>query len=189
MLRLNIGCGGSLMEGYTNVDLYVAHPAVLNASADSLPYPDNSVDEVFSSHLLEHISHLQTEKVLAEWFRVLRPGGMLQLVVPDLEWCLRNWLALPESQRWGFPLCTLFGLQTHPGEYHYTGFTVPRLTQLLQAVGFASVAAESRYDPVHIQNSIWASALKGAAGAAAPGHAVSGRTMKFGGKVYRFIGK
>lgn len=187
MLRLNVGCGNMLMEGYTNVDLYISDPAVLNVAADSLPFSNNSVDEIYSSHLLEHISHLQTEKVLAEWFRVLKPDGTLQLIVPDLEWCLRNWLALPESQRWGFPLHTLFGLQIHPGEYHYTGFTVPRLTQLLQSMGFTNVAAESRYDPAHAQNSIWASALKGAARTAVPGPA--GMTMKFGGKVYRFKGK
>lgn len=189
MIRLNIGCGNLLKEGYVNVDLFVQQPGVVQAPADNLPYPDNSVDEVFSSHLLEHISHMHTVKVLSEWFRVLRPGGTLQLVVPDLEWCLRNWLSLPESERWGFPLHTLFGLQIHPGEYHYTGFTVPRLTQLLQSVGFTNVAAESRYDPPHIQNSIWASALKGAAGAAAPGRAAPGMTMKFGGKVYKFIGR
>lgn len=188
MLKLNIGCGNLLKEGYVNIDLFVQQPGVVQAPADKLPYPDNSVDEVFSSHLLEHISHVNTVQVLSEWFRVLKPGGVLQLIVPDLEWCLRNWLGLSESDRWGFPLYTIFGLQYHPGEYHFTGFTVPRLTQLLQAVGFVGVAAESRWDPQHAQNSIWSNAVKGAARAAAV-PAARGMSMKFGGKVYRFIGK
>lgn len=185
MIRLNVGCGEILKEGYVNVDLFVQNPGIVQAPADSLPYSDSSVDEVFSSHLLEHITHGQTIKVLSEWFRVLRPGGTLQLVVPDLEWCLRNWLSLPESERWGFPLYTIFGLQIHPGEYHHTGFTVPRLIYLLQSVGFTNVQAESRYDPGHLQNSIWSSAVKGAARAGAA-KAASGRTLRFGGKVYRF---
>jgi len=183
MVRLNIGCGAVLKEGYINVDLFVQHPNVVLAPADNLPYPDNSVDEVFSSHLLEHISHLQTASVLSEWRRVLKPGGVFNLVVPNLEWCMRNWLNKTESERWGFPLHTIFGLQIHPGEYHFTGFTPARVRQLLTNAGFAGITAESRPDPEHLQESIWASGVK----MSVPGHGPANtKTLRYGGKTYRF---
>jgi SAM-dependent methyltransferase len=49
--------------------------------ATTLPFADNSVDYVVTSHVLEHIAN--PVAALAEWYRVLRPGGIIYLVVPD----------------------------------------------------------------------------------------------------------
>jgi SAM-dependent methyltransferase len=49
--------------------------------ATALPFHDNSLDYVASSHVLEHVAN--PVAALAEWYRVLRPGGIIYLVVPD----------------------------------------------------------------------------------------------------------
>jgi predicted SAM-dependent methyltransferase len=53
-----------------------------------LPFPDHSVDFLYSSHLLEHLFRTEAEKLLAEAYRVLKVDGMLRLCVPDLEYAI-----------------------------------------------------------------------------------------------------
>ena len=53
--------------------------------AKGIPYPDRTFDVVYHSHLLEHIDREQAPAFVAECFRVLKPGGTIRIVVPDLE--------------------------------------------------------------------------------------------------------
>ena len=53
-----------------------------------LPFRDNVFGVVYASHVLEHFHYRETDSILREWLRVLRPGGEFQLFVPNLEWCL-----------------------------------------------------------------------------------------------------
>jgi predicted SAM-dependent methyltransferase len=59
--------------------------AVRRGRADRLPFADSSVSVVYSSHMLEHLGRDEARTFLVECHRVLRAGGMLRLVVPDLE--------------------------------------------------------------------------------------------------------
>ena len=142
MKRINIGCGTVQMDGYLNVDLH-NEDADLIADAHALPFEDESIDEIYSSHLLEHFAgSLQNPEVLTvlqEWFRVMVPGGIIKVEVPNLEWCLRNWLEQSEEDRWRFPLDTIFGMETHDGEYHKTGFDARHLKCFLRRAGFVNI--------------------------------------------------
>jgi SAM-dependent methyltransferase len=59
--------------------------AVRRGRADRLPFADGTVSVVYSSHMLEHLGRDEARTFLLECHRVLRPGGTLRLVVPDLE--------------------------------------------------------------------------------------------------------
>jgi predicted SAM-dependent methyltransferase len=84
-LLVNLGCGAKGKQGWINVDAFKA-PNV-NCVFDcrkSLPFPDNSVKGIFCEHFFEHIDY--TEEVpyfLSECYRVLQPGGVIRLIVPD----------------------------------------------------------------------------------------------------------
>jgi SAM-dependent methyltransferase len=52
---------------------------------EGIPWPDCSVDVVYHSHLLEHLDRDVAERFMLEIRRVLRPGGIQRIVVPDLE--------------------------------------------------------------------------------------------------------
>lgn len=84
-IRLNLGCGDDLQPGYINVDLREDCGADLIADVRSLPYPDRSVELVRAFDVLEHFSKFETEALLTEWRRVLVPGGLLLLQVPNLH--------------------------------------------------------------------------------------------------------
>ena len=63
------------------------------------PFDDGSIDFIYSSHLIEHLRKDEAEKVLRECFCVLRRGGLIRLVVPDLELMARNYLKEIEETR------------------------------------------------------------------------------------------
>jgi SAM-dependent methyltransferase len=88
-LKLNLGCGYSRYPGWTGVDISPdAEPQVLS-DVRSLPFEDESADEVYASHVLEHFSY--DEPVLEEWWRVLKPGGRITVIVPDLVGVYYAW--------------------------------------------------------------------------------------------------
>ena len=82
-LRLNIGCDRSEIAGYVGVDFNPdVDPDILAEADDLHMIEDNTVDEIYASHVLEHLPY--GNKALEEWLRVLKPGGMLTVIVPDL---------------------------------------------------------------------------------------------------------
>lgn len=82
--RLEIGPAEQRLPGFetlsfvpsVNVD-YVAD------AAERLPFPDKTFEMLYASHVLEHIPWFRTREVVVEWTRVLRPGGILELWVPN----------------------------------------------------------------------------------------------------------
>lgn len=157
-LKLYLGCGTNVKEEYINVDQYVFAPNVINIDIFNLPIENNTVDEIFTEHMLEHLSKYEVPQALKEWARVLKVDGKLVMNLPNLEWCLQQWLAKPEKERWGWQLDTIFGLQTHPGEFHKTGFSKPRLHQLLTGAGFKEIRINDYWS--HGQSCFWIEATK-----------------------------
>ncbi len=83
---VNIGCGRNFHPAWENLDLEPADSSVIaHDVVKGLPFSDSNVDAVYHSHILEHLRPGQGEMLIEECFRVLRPGGILRIVVPDLE--------------------------------------------------------------------------------------------------------
>jgi predicted SAM-dependent methyltransferase len=120
MIKLDVGCGMAKREGYVGVDIHPDTQADVVAPMWNLPYEADSVDEIYSSHALEHIPQDHVLPTLREWRRVIKPDGLIIIRVPDLMWICREFLNNPVM---GWRLATVFGAQTHPGEFHQTGFT------------------------------------------------------------------
>jgi len=86
-LLINIGCGPEGVDGWVNVDS-ARRPGVTcvyDARRD-LPFPDGSARAIFSEHFLEHLDYYEeAPRLLADCWRVLQPGGVLRIIVPDAE--------------------------------------------------------------------------------------------------------
>ena len=88
-IKLNLGCGTDYKEGWVNVD---------NNSDDNiekldlnwdlrnpLPHKDNSVDFIFNEHFFEHLTVEEGQVCMKDFMRVLKPGGVMRIAMPDLE--------------------------------------------------------------------------------------------------------
>ena len=93
--QVNLACGAAYVadDGWLNFD-YAGSGADVQATdlLSRLPLADDSAALVYSSHFLEHIPRNQVPAFLSECFRILKPGGVLRLVVPDLENLCRTYL-------------------------------------------------------------------------------------------------
>lgn len=101
---LNLGCGRCFHPTWTNADLHPVAPGILQVDARrGLPFPDAQFDVVYHSHTLEHVPRDEARSFLSEQRRVLRPGGTLRVVVPDLEGSARSYLGALEGALRGDP--------------------------------------------------------------------------------------
>lgn len=79
-MKLNLGCGSDIKEGFVNIDHRRGPGVDLVCDMHRLPFSRESVEHVFSSHSLEHC--MNWEDVIIEIHRVLKPGGTFELHVP-----------------------------------------------------------------------------------------------------------
>lgn len=95
MVKVNLGCGPVFVNSpdWLNFDFTPASKAVKSANLlDRLPLADESASMVYSSHFLEHVPKSLVPVLLRDWLRVLQPGGVVRIVVPDLENLAREYL-------------------------------------------------------------------------------------------------
>ena len=85
MRKLNIGCGEQSMEGFVGIDIHDYGQEIVRDITRGLPFDDNSVDEIYSSHCLEHIRREDVLFVWEEIYRVLKKGGTFTLTVPHSD--------------------------------------------------------------------------------------------------------
>lgn len=90
---VNLGCGSRFHADWLNYDLHSPSPLVRNCDlARGVPMPDASCDAVFNSALLEHLRPQAAVGFIGECHRILKPGGILRIGVPDLEGIARAYL-------------------------------------------------------------------------------------------------
>ncbi len=99
---LNLGCGSRFHQDWVNVDFTSQNPAVMaHDLRERLPFEDASFDCVYHSHVLEHLPRFYAPMFCHECYRVLKPGGIIRVVVPDLEQLARIYLDLFERSLQG----------------------------------------------------------------------------------------
>ncbi len=136
-MNLHLGCGKRNIPGFVHIDA-VEYPHVDHvATIDNLSFiPDCSVDLIYNCHVLEHFKRKDVERVLREWFRVLKPNGVLRISVPDFAKLCEVY------QRYGkidLIIGALFGRQDYLYNIHYNVFDFASLSDLLQHSGFTNV--------------------------------------------------
>ena len=140
-MKLDIGSEGesSLGEGWYGVDPFLPG-AMYPYYMDNLHgIDDNTVDEIYACHSLEHISRHKVVPTLKEWHRVLKPGGKVTVIVPEMEFCLNVMMEAcnkRDFQYWEWRSCFIYGKQDHPGNFHNCGFTSWILDDYFRQAGF-----------------------------------------------------
>lgn len=101
-------------------------------------FADGSVDEVYASHVMEHLGfRVELPTALREVWRVLRPGGVFRTSVPDLERLCALFVhpQVPREQRFSL-MMHMFGAQEDEFDFHKVGLTWDILQLLLSQAGF-----------------------------------------------------
>lgn len=92
-VRIELGSGPHGEPGFIHVDALKIGNVDIEADVRNLNWlADNSVDELYSAHTVEHISYTEVEEVLQEWCRVLKPGGKITVKMPDLDFLCRAYV-------------------------------------------------------------------------------------------------
>lgn len=184
-IKLNLGCASRPLQGYINIDLDTIEEMkqrypnielpedveVFQYDIFNLPYEDETVDEVRSDSMLEHLSFLEEKKFFHEMRRVLRHGGRLDFSVPDFEETVRLWLdakddwkefyrdddeAIAQSHwfgqysyamdnRWGYLTASIFGPQNSEGQFHKNCYTEQKIRKIMDFLEF-DIAELSRFN-------------------------------------------
>jgi predicted SAM-dependent methyltransferase len=149
---LHLGAGSSRIPGLINCDLFDPGADLKADATDLSMFSDNSIDLIESHHMIEHLSFADTEKALAEWHRVLGPGGVLVITCPDLSRVARRWVLhsffqplFPRPERMDYMVKMLVGSQEHDGMFHKNAFDARRMSRLLSRHGFLVEFAYTPY--------------------------------------------
>jgi SAM-dependent methyltransferase len=143
MIKLNLGCGYDLREGYINCDKY--NPSAQeNWDMLSIPLQDNSVDEILAYHIIEHVPYGVAFSALQEWHRVLKQSGRLRLETPDFTASCKAFAIADARERLDLQGHFFSEAGNTPGQLHYFLLTEENLFWMLDVKGFDRI---KRLDP------------------------------------------
>ncbi|MGA0545063.1 class I SAM-dependent methyltransferase [Brevundimonas sp. VNH65] len=148
-VKLHLGCGVKHLPGWVHVDALPYDHIDHVGPVEVLPFQaDGSVDLIYACHVLEHFGRNEYQAVLAEWRRVLKPGGVLRLAVPDFAACAELYVQ-GRLNSLNQIMGLLIGGQRDQYDFHKVLFDEPSLTQALLDAGFSSVRSWDWRDTEH----------------------------------------
>lgn len=148
-MKINVGAGRHILDGWCNIDVQRSPRAKRDpeifADARNIPLPDECADEVMAIHVFEHFYYWECASVLAEWRRLLKPGGLLVLELPDLLKCCQNVVdGTTDSGKHKdqFGMWGLYGDPREADQYmaHRWGWSPGSLSSFLRENGFRAIA-------------------------------------------------
>lgn len=133
-LKLHLGCYDRKIYGYTNVDIRSeVNPDVVDDVLELKKFKNNTVDVIYTCHVLEHLSRENSKKALTRWFDLLKPGGILRVSVPDIQAVCEHYIYHKDLN---ILTAFLWGSQKHEYDFHYMGWDEITLKRDLIQIGF-----------------------------------------------------
>ena len=140
--KLHLGCGTRNLPGWKHFDIRKLdeHIDYVGSADDLSQFEDNSIDEIYAYHLLEHFGRNDIGNVLTEWNIVLKKDGILRIAVPDFEAVAAEYSKNHELNKL---MGLLYDRQDYKFNYHYVAFDFDTLKGHLEKCGFVNC---ERYD-------------------------------------------
>lgn len=148
-MKLNLGCGHVKMDGYVNIDCNPnLKPDLIHDITRPLPYENETIEDVWLIHVLEHLPKKHHFDLFREVNRVLKPGGLFVLAYPEWTKCASNYLLNVKGMK-DFWENTLYGRQSTPSDFHVCIVDTSILTPLLVNMGFEVEASPQEDAPYY----------------------------------------
>lgn len=140
-LALHIGCGGTHLVGYINLDIVDEKGAadeLIDCSDILKIHPEwkGKVYEIVSYHFLEHLDHGSALRALRQFYELLVDGGDMILELPDFEYLCSM---VTKGNTDDLTMSYIFGSQVRDGQFHKWGWTPASLKEELVKAGFKKV--------------------------------------------------
>lgn len=136
-MKLNVGCGTRIIDGWTNVDR-TGFAGVEICDVRNLSEKYKNAEIIYASHVLEYFDEREVLDVLADWYSVLVSGGVLRLSVPNLESLI---IVYQKTKSIANIIGPMYGrLETERGTiYHRAIYDYATLAFLLRTAGFRAI--------------------------------------------------
>lgn len=136
-IKLHIGCGLRILKGYINIDKIAILPEVIYGDILELKFGENTVGEIYASHVLDHLSrNEELDRALSECYRVLKPEGILRVAVSDFQKVAELYNEGLDLERlWGH----IIGGHKSPYDKHGCVFDFPTIRKYLEKHGFKNI--------------------------------------------------
>lgn len=156
LLRVELGAGSRNMDGWVTLDISNSADIQCDCSIQPLPFADETVNELYASHFLEHFSFPKPMLyILEECKRVLSPDGKLSIAVPDASIYIRAYMeekAFPEvipvykpAFFFNSPIDSINYIAYMNGQHKHM-FDLKNLLAILKIAGFSDVQSRN-FDP------------------------------------------
>jgi len=156
-LKLHLASGPNLKQGWLNIDLFARRADLRLDLREPFPFADSSVAVIFSEHFFEHLEYPgEVRHLLRESLRVLQPGGLFSVGVPDTEPLLKAYAEGDEAafrtarERWHPSWCDT---HMHQVNYHFRqrtehkyAYDFETLARILETAGYSSITRRA-FDP------------------------------------------
>ena len=143
--KLHLGCGTDYLDGYINIDSSPDVGADLVMDVSRLVYfRDECIERIECYHFIEHLDYYFAIRMLKQFYRILKPGGMVLMELPNFDVCVRSLGQYFENNGFDLAMCGIYG---HPpaitedgiSQLHKWGWTFAALENELDKIGFTGV--------------------------------------------------
>lgn len=134
-MKLHLGCGNRYLPGFVHIDAinYDTHIDYVYDISRLDFIENNSVDEIYASHVLEHFKRHLIKDVLLEWNRILKPNGILRISVPNFESIVKHYNEHKDITKL---IGLLYGGQDYDYNFHHVCFDFNYLKKILEECNY-----------------------------------------------------